>query len=359
MTRGQIDTAFIDYPPNIDVSYVRGLTTRAGLRVTDLLNALDAEMTTLNTGVDPLVADLVAPPTSETFSRASRGDRMIVEKKSEYTMARPQFVRQRGHMLAIDEYEVAIGFTEDGLQEISIEAFNDNIRAMREAWESSIRREALVRLMDATPVPVDDDTTAVSPGLAGSGTGNDQFAGTFPDGTPINPATYTHYLQDTAANRAAVIKSAMALLRKWGPGPYDLVGSETFIAAVVALGAPDFVPAGSSLVRVGSGTAEALVNATDYVGVYAGMIRVRQPIVDWTSDHGVLFKTGGEFASTNPLIMRYDPLKGQDIYIRYRDFFPLSNAESIAKYGMNINNRVGAVAIRIAASGGYLPPVIA
>lgn len=360
MAFGLIDTTYIDFPPNIDVAYLRSLETRSGLRVADLAQRLDAALGTLNAGVDPVLASILAPPTSSIVARASRQDRFRIEKDDEYTVARPQFVKQRGHMLAIDTKTVGIGFTEDGLNDISLDSFDDNVRAMVDGWEAELRFDVLARLFDPSEISIDDVTTATSPGLAGSGTGDNQFVGTMPNGTVIDPTTYSHYLRDTTANRALVLNSAATILRKWRRGTLDLMGSEAFVAAVVALGeAGGFYAASSALIRQGSGAAEALVDPADYVGVFkatSGDIRIRHGIPDISSDHAVVYRSGGQFSSDNPVVMRYDAQRGQDIIVRTREAFPLANAVSKAKYGFNINNRVGAVAIRIAASGNYTAP---
>ncbi|HVL41281.1 MAG TPA: hypothetical protein VM348_03925, partial [Brevundimonas sp.] len=260
MAFGLIDTSFIDWPPNVDATYLRGLQTRSGLRFTELGTRLDAGLAQVNAGVDGLAALLLRPPTTSEVAQGGRINRMIAQKKSQYTLARPQQVERRAHMLAIDELEIAIGFTEDGLQEMSIDDFQAQVDGMVAGFEAAHRAETLGRLFSDTQVAVDPvhPTTATSPGLAGSGTGDNAFAGTYPDGTDL-PGGYSHYYRDEVANLAALIKAERDRLRKWHDPPFDLIGSQSQIDAIVALGAPDFIAAGSVLVRVGDGTAEALV----------------------------------------------------------------------------------------------------
>lgn len=359
MTFGLIDTQFIDFPAGIDNAYLRGLTTRSGLSVAQMITTVDAALGRVNQGVDPLVATLLAPRTSEVTALSSRGDRMRAVRRAEYDPARPQLVEQRGHMLAIDGWDIALGATEDGLEEISMSAFNDNVRAMVEGWEATYRREAFVRLFDPAEVPVDKKTAATSPGFAGSGTGTNVFAGTMPDGSVINTGTYTHYIRDTTANRGAAIKAARNLIKKWFPGPYHLIGSETFVAAVVALGtAGGFIAAGSPLIRQGDATAEALVDAGEFVGVFDGDVMVHQSLVDISGDYAAVYKSFGSLARNNPLVMRYNPIKGPNVILRSREMFPLAEAISKADFGFNVNNRVAAALIQVAASGSYAAPTI-
>jgi hypothetical protein len=280
---------------------------------------------------------------------------MKAEWKSQYTVIRPQLVEPSATMLAIDELEIGLGFTEDGLMEISLDNFQLQVDALANALDLAARRATLNRLFSAAEVPVAQGVTATSPGFAGSGTGGNIFAGTYPDGTPI-ASSYTLYYRDTSANRATVTKTARNELRKWHAPPYDLIGSAAFIAGIVADAA--FVYAGSPLLRVASGTAEALVDPTMYVGVFDGDIRVHQPLNDFTADNGALYKTYGDGAASNPLVWRYDPLRGRDAYVRSRELFPLAEAVAMWKFAPNVNNRVGAALICIAASGNYVPPTI-
>jgi hypothetical protein len=260
-------------------------------------------------------------------------------------------------MLALNELSIALGFTEDGLNEISLEGFQEQVDAMVEALQRADRADALGRLFSDAEIPVGKKTAATSPGFAGSGTGGNAFAGVYPDGTTL-PGGYTHYYRDTTANRAAVVKSARNRLKKWASGPFNLIGSQTSIDALVALGAPDFVTAGSALVRLPDSTAEALVDPLQFVGVFDKDILVWQPLNDFTDDVYALFKSYGAFAANNPLIKRYDALRGRDAIVRSRDLFPLAEAEARWKGGWNVNNRVGAALITIAASGSYTPPVL-
>ena len=354
---GTIDTQYVDFPAGIDRTYLQGLETRSGLSVAAMIAAVDAAMGAINDGVDPLVAELSAPPTTQVSAMGSRGDAFRVQRKSEYSLPRPQQVERRGHMLALASYDVSLGFTDDGLEEISLDAFRENIRAMQLGWERAFRRETLIRLFDAAEVPIDKDQSATSPGFLGSGTGSNTITGYYSNGSAISGS---HYVRDTAANRLAAILAQRAKLKLAGIlGPYDLVGSQVFIDAVVALGLPNFISAGSELVRVGSGTAEALVDAGRFVGVLAGDIRVRMPVTDFIEDAGVLFKSFGQFAADNPLVMRYDTLWGRQVRVRARsNHYPLSEAVAAAKFGMNVNNRFGGAPILIAAAGAYVAPVM-
>jgi len=357
MAFGIIDTSYIDWPSNVDATYLRGLTTRSGLGFPELAGRLDAGLGAINGGFDPLVASLVYPTTSE-FARGARTGGMQVQRKSQYTIARPQQVDRLANMLPIDDNEIALGFTEDGLRDISLDDFQVQVDAMVEAWERHHRRESLARLFSDAEVSVAPGTSATSPGFAGSGTGANAFTATYPDGAAL-PGGYTHYFRDTVANRAAVILTARDRLRKWAPGPYDLIGSETAIAAIVALGAPNFVAAGSVLVRPAQGTAEALVDAGQYVGVFGGDIRVHVALNDFTDDVVAIYKSYGALNPNNALAWRYDALYGRDVYVRSRQLYPLAEAVSMQRFGLGVSNRTAAAMVRFGAAGAYTAPTFA
>jgi hypothetical protein len=217
------------------------------------------------------------------------------------------------------------------------------------------RKQALIRLFSDDEVAVDRRTTAVSPGFAGSGTGLNAFSRPYPSGAALGGG-YTHYYRAAAADRAATIKTARDQLRKWQSGPFDLIGSAAEITAIKLLS--DFVPAGSALVRPGQSTAEALVDAELYEGVYDGDIRVRKPVEDFTDANFAIFKTFGPLNPLNPLAWRYDDVEGRNAYVRYRALFPLDQAIVRQSFGIGVNNRVAAALVHIDSSGSYDPPTI-
>lgn len=355
MPFGILDTAYIDVPVNIDGNYVAGWQTRSGLAFADLFRRLDAGLASVNTGVDPLLATLLAPPTTSLTSMGGMVGAMRAQWKSEYTLARPQYVTTTETALAINELTITLGFTEDGLMEMSSDKFNLQVRAMAAGLEMAARRATLSRLTDNSEIPVSANTAMTSPGFAGSGTGGNAFVGNYPDGSPV-AGGYTLYYRDTAANRGAVTKAARTELKRWWSGPFDLIGSAAYVNALAT--DPAFVYAGTPWVIPAAGTPQANVDATAFLGVFDGDVRVRQPLNDWSDDNAVVYKTFGDLAANNPLVWRYDPLRGPSAYVRTRELFPLADAVALWKIGPNVANRVAAANIRIGASGSYVPPAI-
>jgi hypothetical protein len=257
-------------------------------------------------------------------------------------------------MLPLRGYDASMGFTEDGLESMSLSRIIKNIETMFASWKRLHRKEALKRLFSKAEIRVDKKTVLTSPGFAGSGTGDNAFTGTYPDGGALGGG-YTHYFSTTSAALATALATALAQLRKWQMGPFDLVAPQAMVDVVAAL--PKFVSAGSELIRQGSGTAEALVDANTYVGVYDGDVRVRKAIVDTSSPNIAIFKTFGPLNANNALAWRYDEVKGRGAVVRSRSLYPLDQAVLRQDFGIGVNNRTAAALIFVDAEADpYVDP---
>ncbi|HYP18610.1 MAG TPA: hypothetical protein VEY08_00945 [Chloroflexia bacterium] len=352
MPFGMLDTTYIDLPAGLDVAYIEGLRTRAGVEFPQLLQEIDSRLATFNGTIDPLLAMLLMT-TTELFVDGSGPVAFQVEETGEYTIARPQMVEGQAHMLPIRKYDVALGITEDGLDSMSLTKILENVDSILLGLKRLYRKLALKRLFSDAEVRIDIKTAVTSPGMAGSGTGTNVFARPYPDGQAL-PGGYTHYYRVASGGLAAGIKAARDRLKKWHKGPFDLIAPSTQIDAIAAL--PDFVSAGSALIRQGSGSAEALVDAATYVGVYDKDIRVHMAIEDTADPNIAIFKSYGNLAEQNALAWRYDEMTGRNAFLRSRETFPLANAVVLQKLGIGVNNRVAATLIRVDAAGNYVEP---
>ncbi len=355
MPFGYFDTTFIDTPPNVDAAYIAALATRDGVSFEQVLQEIDGMLGQLNGGVDPLVASLLQPPTTDPTVDTTSVAAFDIEEATEYTIARPQVQEGLGIMVPFRKYDVSLGFTEDGLRQATRAKILQQVRGVVSGMELVQRRAVLRRLFSIAEVRVDRRTTYKAPGFAGSGTGDNVFTGSYPDGTPL-AGGYTHYARTAAADLAAAIATGRDALKRFYPGPYHLIGPVAQIAAVEALAA--FVPATSALITVGSGTAVATVDIAQYVGVYDGDILVHQPLYDFTSANLAIYKSFGAFAGGNPLIWRYDEIEGRSAYLRMRQLFPLDQAVLKQGFGIGVANRLAAYLISVAASGAYTDPTI-
>jgi hypothetical protein len=354
MPFGFLDTRYIDFPAGVDTAYLRGLQTRAGVSFAQVLQQIDARLGALNTTLDPLVASLITP-TTEAFADTTGVIAFEVTERGEYTLARPQLAEGSAHMLPIRGYDVSLGFTEDGLELMSLTRILANVDSLILGLRRLARRKALERLYSDAEIRVDARTTVTSPGFAGSGTGDNAFTrATYPDGSTI-PGGYTHYYAVGGGTLADTLLAARNRLRRWHPGPYDLIAPQAQIDLIVAL--TGFVASGSALVRPGSGTAEALVDPAQYVGVLYGNIRVHHPIDDFSSANIAMFKSYGPVSPQNPLAWRYDEMKGRDAVIRYRSLYPLDQAVVKWDFGIGVNDRTAAVLIENGAAP-YTAPTL-
>lgn len=356
---GFLDTQWIDLPAGIDLAYIEGLRTRAGVDFPRVLDEIDSRLGAFNENIDDFTASLITV-TDQLFNEVVQPVPFDIEESGEYTLPRPQFAdRPAVPMLPIRKYDVATGWTEDGLDAISLSGILLQVDSILLGMRLKARKEIIRRLFYSTEIRVDPKTTATNPGLAGSGTGTNVFAGYFPDGSAV-PGGYTHYIRDVAGNRAASIKSVRDKIKKWFPGPYVMAGTQTFIDAVAA-DATNFVAAGSPLIRPASGVAEALVDTSTFLGVYDKDIQVlRTVLTDFSGDYGIVYKTFGDFNPQNVLAWRFDPLYGREAYLRSRSMYPLSEAIVIHRYGVGTNNRVAAGIVQVAGSAGtYQDPTIA
>lgn len=355
MPFGVLDTQYIDLPANIDTTFIEGLRTRSGYDFQQLLRQLDQRLGSLNRNLDPLLASLLAPATTDDIADTTNPTAFVVTERGEYTIARPQYTEGQAHMLAMRGYDVTLGFTEDGLEDLSLPRILVNVDSLFMGMRLLYRKEAMKRLFSDAEVRISIKTSATAPGFAGSGTGGNIFSGSYPDGSAL-PGGYTQYYRDTAANLLAVIKSAKARLAKWNRGPFDLIAPQAQIDAIVALGAPYFYRSDRQFVRLGANSDIATLDPNMYVGILDEDIRVRLPITDFSSPNICIFKTQGNLAPGNPLVWKFDEKKGRAAYVRSRSMFPLADATVLQTFGINVNNRTSAALIRIDAAGGYVAP---
>jgi hypothetical protein len=223
--------------------------------------------------------------------------------------------------------------------------------------------QVLSRLMSDTEIPVDDRTNVTSPGFVGSGTGDNVYQRDFPDGRPM-PTDYSHYLAvdtDQAGQLTDTLDAAVDRLMEWDHDPpYDMVCTSAMMDLVEDL--DKFLNAGSELIRDGDDD-DANVDPQIYAGAYGKYVRVRKEVKrGGTEAHASIFKSDGAAAEENPLRWRYknNVERGRAAVLRYRDFYPLANAEVIQDFGVGVGDRTKAVNI-FAGSGAsaYQNPTFA
>lgn len=356
MPRGFMDTKNIDLPSNIDHAYIEGLKTASGTTFARVLQEIDSRLTTFNGGLDPLLASLIYP-TDEVFAERMQPIAFDVDESAEYTLPRAQFTDSIASSLPLRKWDVATGWTEEGLEEMSFNKIMLQVDSILLGLKTRHRKEVLKRLFSDAEVRIDPKTTSTNPGFAGSGTGLNVFNLPTPDGNAL-PDNYTLYFRDTEANLATALRAMRAELAKWQSGPFDLIGPQSLIDAITAL--PEFLKTGSQYRNEGMGVATANVDPNTYIGTLFDDVLVRPALNDFTAPNLAMFKTYGALSPQNPLAHRFDsrPGRGRDAFLRSRSLFPLSEAVVIQRYGIGVANRTGAALLRVGESGGYVAPAI-
>lgn len=365
---GVLDTEYVDLPANTDIEYIRSLQNRSGQTMADVIQELDQRLVGFNSEADPLMASLMAAPTDDTFIEDPTMGVIDWARHTQYVPSRPGLVtKPEGHNLAIQAWDNSLGWTEEGLEEASTRTLVRQVDGLLNGLRLRHRREFFRRWFGVEQVKIGKGSTATSPGAIGSGTGLNAWQGnTFPDGSAL-PGNYSHYFRvasDASAMRPA-IKTAKSYLGQWlGEGTYEAVGNEAGIAALMALtddGATNFqgfVAGAAALVAPGPNAARALVDTNTYVGVIDGDIAVRKPIRDFGGAYFSIYRSNGNFAEGNPVVLRYDALRGRGVFLRSRGDYPLAQAILLQWFGYNWNNRANGVQFKIAPAGAYTTPVI-
>jgi len=356
---GDQQFAYLDLGPGIDADYVASLRTESGYAFGDLLGLVNGAMSAVNSRRDPLIATLLYETTSP-IGRARRTMRKFVQRGGEYTVARPQRGAGVSSMLPIVPHEISTAWTERGLKRIDPDRFRDELQDMVDAWQAIYIGETLDRLFSPNEFSVDDNlTTALSPGFAGSGTGSNIFSGIFPDGTPI-PGGYTHYgviKKTPAATMDSGLLAMHDLLKRWHPGPYELIGTDAAVKWIRA-NSLNFVDATSNLIAVGANTDRALVDPTTYLGVWNGDVKVRVGVPQLGSTfHLAMYVTFGAFNPNNILAWRTYANESRNVVVNSRSMYPLDLAVARQDYGIGVSDRVGACIMYMDdAAGAYVAP---
>lgn len=360
MAYGTHDFQFLDFSEQ-DLNRIAARQTGAGVSFADILTAANNAMAS-TVQIDPAIASLTFQ-TDQSEAGRDRSARFQVERRGEYSVARPQRGMSVSHLLPIRRYDIATEWTEDFLDYASEFDIGQELQGLASGWRSFFNTEPLVALFDPAAQTVTEDSTTESPKLIGYDA-NDPAYGkvTLADGTVVT-SPYTHYLNDVAANLLASIDAALVKLKARGvTGPFDILGSPDAIAAISALDA--FYETGDPLIGQALGEANANLDPALFAGALKGRnIRVRHAVDAIQDGSGsywfAVYKSYGANAANNVVAWRFNARKGVAPQLRSREMYPLSYATSIGEAGFGIQNRFGAVVVNIeTTANGYSAPVI-
>jgi hypothetical protein len=369
---GILDTQHIDLARHIDAEYLRSLENRSGETFADIIQEIDAMLRAENRYTDPDMAVMMAPPTNEVYVDDPVSGVIEWRRHTEKAPAPPGVVgAPGGHGLAIEAWDNALGWTEEGLEESTTRQITAHVQGVATGLRRRHRREFLRRLFGNHQQKIDKNTNGLSPGFAGSGTDLNVFSpGAYPDGYAL-PDGYSHYFRTTSDPTAlrTAIKTAKRQLNKWlGSGNWEIWPSREAAGILAGLTGDamvgedkffGFIAASAPLIIASPNDARAQVDPAVHLGVLDGDIRVRKPFEDFGGAYFVIYRTNGNFAEGNPMVWRYDALRGRGAFLRSRASYPLAHAIMLQWFGININNRVGAAIFQIVAgAGSFTPPTI-
>jgi len=365
MPFGILDTTFIDLPLGIDSAYLQRLRLADGVTFAQIMSNIDQRVAVFNATQDPLVAELVTAPTNQETIETQVPGIFDTEESAEYAVPRPQLPPQPiGYHIPIRGYDVGLQFTEDGLKKMSSARVLNHVDSALRGMRRRHRRQVLARFFSNLEVRVDENTTAVSPGFAGSGTGYNVFTEAvqfYPDNNEPILSGYTHYHRTATADAAGVQAAAATMrgkLRRWyGQVPFDLVGSQAVLDIITGMSTAYFIPSEQLFYRPGVDTPVSTVDPKVYAGVLLGDILVRWPIADFTDATFSIFRPGSPGDPENPLVWRYDAVYGSGAYVRSRSLYPLDASYVKQKFGIGVNRRTAATFCTVAASGSYVNPL--
>lgn len=352
MAFGYIDSHYINFAEGQTESRLRNGKTRLGIDFSQFIDRVSGALTAVNTSQDSLVTALTYRSNKDRIEGPFGADK-IFQRSAEYTINRPQRGAGFGWLLPLFENSITLGFTKKALEVMSLDTFEGELSTTVQAVQRGQRADVLERLFSIAEMPLDNDGIGASPGFAGSGTGSNTYKGARPPGV----TTLTMYQRVAVAGLEAGIANAMASLNFFYPGQtFELLTTATLIDDVTAL--TGFVLAGSPLVRPAQGVAEALVDATRYLGVLNGNILVRQPEGQLSGDTLAIYRSFGANNVLNPLVWRYSDIWGPNAWVEDRVLYPLADAEVHQNFGIGVSNPVGAALISVAGTGTYTPPAV-
>lgn len=348
MAFGYVDSHFIDWAAGQTESRLRNGQNRLGISFLEFINRVDGAMAAVNGNNDPLVSSLTYRTTEDRKDGAYAASK-VFQRAAEYTIPRPQRGTPSGWLLPLYENAITLGFTKKALDVMSVPTFEGELATTVQAIVRGQRADVLERLFLDTEFGLDNDGVGASPGMAGSGSGTNVYSGPTPPGV----TTLNLYARvTTGANAAAQVATFQSYLNYFhGPGPLELLTSTAGITEVTAM--TGFTEAGSAFIRPAAGTAEALVDPNQYLGVLNGNILVRHADPQLTGNVLAIYKSYGVNNVQNPLAWRYSDIWGPDAWVEDRELYPLANAVVNQNFGIGANNRTGAALIAVAASGTY------
>lgn len=298
--------------------------------------------------------------TTDLNTEYATGAGGTLQKIGEYSRPDPVTGETTGHMLPMDDYGGALGWTYLAMRRMRNTRYESDIQTLisrsRNTWEIAL----LTRLFKSTADTV--GATGKSVPFADGGVADSDYI-PLPFGGKTFANTHTHYIRQTddQSGRAAYLSaSADHLIEHGFSAPFDLVIPEADVAdwAVSAIGFKR--PQRQSIITSGVET-RAAIDENEYLGMIEidrAWFRVKTT-PRLPANYAGTFKVFGANDAQSPLAVRYEegyPL-GLSLVGEVRDF-PLQEAIAYFVFGFGVNNRLAGVPGYFNASGSYVSPTI-
>lgn len=349
-------------PQYIDSAELRRWQLRSGETyeqlvsdITDSLSMANGMLLTM-----PLIASLIST-TEEVATEYAIGVSNGFEEASEYGRPEDKRVKTTGHMLPLKKYDRGMGWTWEFLLEARRIQIDSNIASLIADLRNIWMQKILTRLFKST---YDTVASGRSMPVADGGTADSAYIPQMqPDRAAAFDATHTHLGRLNGITQANLETEVTHVWEHGHDAPYDLLVSETDLGSWTdATSITGYVPRANELIRYGVTQDLATVDDT-YHGVIEtkhGPVRLRSnariPTKYWS-----VYKSYGALDARNPLVVRYDPLFGIGAVLLAGDHireFPLENVISYIRFGVGVQDRVGAALVYNHTTGSYTDPTI-
>lgn len=360
MPIGQSDLKnVIRLPGTWDAGYLQQWRLKDGTTFDAVVRALGGALVLFNRSLaEGYWAQYLRTTTDPSVSYGV-GTSGVLKKVSEYGRPDPIRGETSGHMLPLDDYGGALGWTYLALRRAHAGKLDEDIRALIQRAGDTWEIQLLTRLFKSVADTVGN--TGKSVPFADGGTADADYIPMSAEGKNF-ANTHNHFLRHTldAAGRTAALKAMAEHLYEHGHRPpFELVIPEADVAVWAAQA--EFKKPERGVLATAGVEVRAAVGEETYIGlveVERAWARVKVTPRLPTAYAG-LFKVGGFGDTRNPLIARNEenyPL-GLALVGEVREF-PLENAIAYFTFGIGVANRVAGTATTFAAAGNYVDPVI-
>lgn len=345
-------------PDTYDADYLRKWQTADGVGFDQVMGSVGAGLLAFNQSLTSGYWSQYVRPTTELQTEYGVGQSLSLKKMTESGKPDPISGDITGHMLPLDDFGGALGWTYLALRRAKRSAIDRDIEVLMERGFNTWEQRVMNRLFSSAVETVGG--TGKSVPFADGGTADANYIPISYGGKNF-ASNHNHFDRNTvdATGRTTFLKNAATGLIEHGQmGPFDLVISENDIASWSAQ-TEWRKPVRDALLTAGVETRSIV--SEEYAGLLEtdrAVFRVKVSPRLPTAYAGA-FKPTGFNTSNAPLAVRYEEgyplglsIVGQTIN------YPFQDAVAMFTFGVGVNNRIGGYCGYFAASGSYVNPTI-